>query len=218
VRLSSGKQGFAPGDMGHKQVYGDTYWDTYSPVVSWSTVRLVLILSLILQWHARSIDFIMAYPQADVKTDIYMQLPKGTSLADDKFNDKNQLLKLRKNLYGLKDAGRTWYECITSGLKQRGFQQSNIDPCLFTKDSVILILYVDDAVLFSPYQSAIDKTIKSLQNEFDLTDEGSLQDYLGVRIIRNGNQVEMVQPRMIARCLDIRGCQILYMRKIYCQK
>jgi hypothetical protein len=120
---------------GHKQVYGDSYWDTYSPVVSWSTVRLTLILGLILGWKMRSIDFVMAYPQADVKTDIYMKVPKGATIKlNEKASDEQQhLLKLRKNLYGLKDAGLTWFEHARDGLLKRGFKQSNVDPCLFTK-------------------------------------------------------------------------------------
>ena len=57
---------------GGMQTKGINYWETYSPVVSWTTVRLVLILSLIMGWHMRSLDFVMAYPQADIKTDIFM--------------------------------------------------------------------------------------------------------------------------------------------------
>ena len=65
------------GAHGGMQTKGVNYWETYSPVVSWSTVRLILILSLVLNWHARSLDFVLAYPQADVKTDIVMRMPKG---------------------------------------------------------------------------------------------------------------------------------------------
>ena len=54
----------------HRQVFGDTYWTTFAPVVSWTTVRCVFITALLMGWHMRSIDFVMAYTQADVKTDI----------------------------------------------------------------------------------------------------------------------------------------------------
>ena len=96
---------------GGMSVHGETYWDTYSPVVSWSSVRLMLILALILGWEMRSINFIMAFPQADVKTDIYMKIPHGTKLPNNK-DTRRHLLKLKKNLYGLKDAGLTWFEHI----------------------------------------------------------------------------------------------------------
>ena len=60
---------------GHKSIENVNYWATYSPVVSWSTVRLILVLALINNWTMRSIDFVMAFPQADTKTDLYMKPP-----------------------------------------------------------------------------------------------------------------------------------------------
>ena len=48
---------------GHRQVFGDTYWTTFAPVVSWTTVRCVFIMALLMGWHMRSIDFVMAYTQ-----------------------------------------------------------------------------------------------------------------------------------------------------------
>ena len=59
-------------------------------------------MALLLGWHMRSIDFIMAYTQADVKTDIFMQLPAGTTIQG--VDPNKHLLKLQKNLYGLKDS------------------------------------------------------------------------------------------------------------------
>ena len=43
--------------------------------------------------------------------------------------------KLLKNLYGLKDAGRTWFEHLSDGLLCMGFIPTNSDPCIFTKGS-----------------------------------------------------------------------------------
>ena len=65
---------------GHRQIYGDNYWSTFTPVVSWTTVRCIFVLALLLGLHMRSIDFIMAYTQAKVKTAIYMTLPKATTI------------------------------------------------------------------------------------------------------------------------------------------
>ena len=190
---------------GGMQVQGDTYWDTYSPVVSWSTVRLVMILALVLGWEMRSIDFILAFPQADVRSDnIFMRLPRGTKLS--KNLNGNTMLRLIKNLYGLKDAGLTWFEHISKGLTDRGWKPSNIDPCLFTKGNVVLVLYVDDAYLTGPNKAEIDEAIESLKRDFSLTDEGDLKDYLGVRIVRHSDgSAELLQPRMIDRCLHTIG-------------
>jgi len=104
---------------GGMQTKGVNYLETYSPVMSWTTVRLILILSLIMGWHVRLLDFVMAYPQADIKTDIFMRVPRGCTVPG--AVPGMTILKLRKNLYGLKDAGQTWHEYLRDGLLKRGF-------------------------------------------------------------------------------------------------
>jgi len=62
---------------GGKQEKGIHFWETYSPVVSWFSIRVFLIIAIINGWHTRQVDFVLAYPQADIETELYMQLPKG---------------------------------------------------------------------------------------------------------------------------------------------
>ena len=196
---------------GHRSIEFVDYWDTYSPVVSWQTIRLMFVLAIVNNWHIRSIDFVLAFPQADVKTDIYLKpppVPTTFKIPDlpnisDRFT---KVYKLLKNLYGLKDAGRTWNQHLKQGLIKRGWNQSPIDECLFTKRGIMLILYVDDACLISPSNEQIDKEIKSLQVDYDLTDDGELSDYLGTRFTKLSNgTVHLTMPRMIERVLDVVG-------------
>ena len=104
---------------GHRQVFGDTYWMMFATVVLWTTVQCVFILALLLGWHMRSIDFVMAYTQADIKTDIFMQLGASTTIKD--MDPNKHLLKLEKNLYGLKDGQVTWHEHIKARLLSQRF-------------------------------------------------------------------------------------------------
>ena len=178
--------------------------DHISPVVSWTTVRCVFIMPLLMGWQMRSIDFMMAYTQADVKTDIFMQLPTGTTIRG--VDPTKHLLKLQKNLYGLKDGQVTWHEHIKAGLLSRGFRQSKVDPCLFIKGTVILVLYVDDAALFSSDSAAINREIDSLKKSFQLTNEGKLQDYLGTCLTKHDDgRIELQQKKTIDNCLDMLG-------------
>lgn len=73
-KLSSGKHVCVLEDIDKKEFID--YWDTYSPVVLWQRIRLTFILAIVNGWHIQSIDFVLAFPQADVKTDIYMQPPQ----------------------------------------------------------------------------------------------------------------------------------------------
>ncbi|MEM7283838.1 MAG: reverse transcriptase domain-containing protein, partial [Pseudomonadota bacterium] len=196
---------------GHRSVEGLDFWSTYSPVVSWSTVRLMITTALIQNWHMKSIDFVLAFPQAPVKTDIFMKPPKvptDFTIPDmPSFTDRfNKVYKLIKNLYGLKDAGRTWFQFLRKGLLERGWEQSEIDTCVFTKRGIILILYVDDGILISPSEHLIQKEIESLVQGFDLTDDGDLKDYLGTRFVRHDDgSIELTQPRMVSRILNMVG-------------
>ena len=116
------------------------------------------------------------------------------------------LLKLQKNLYGLKDGQVSWHEHIKAGLLPRGFRQSKVDPCLFIKGTILLVLYVDDAALFSPNSTAINCEIMSLKQSLELTDEGELQDYLGTRLTKHPEGwIELQQKKMINNCLDMLG-------------
>ena len=92
---------------GGQQQWGVQYWETYSPVVSWMAVMTLLILSKIHGLHTKCIDFTLAFPQADVKVPIYLHTPPGIQLNEGESQHK-MVLKLKKNLYGLRDAGRTW--------------------------------------------------------------------------------------------------------------
>ena len=189
---------------GHRQVFGDTYWTTFAPVVSWTTVRCVFIMALLLEWHMTSIDFVRAYTQADVETDIFMQLPAGTTIQG--MDPNKHLLKLQKTLYGLKDAQVTWHDHIKAGLLSQGFRQSKVDPCLFIKGTVLLVLYVDDATLFSPNSMAINCEIMSLKQSFELTDEGDLQDYLGTWLTKHPDgRIKLQQKKTINNCLEMLG-------------
>ena len=83
---------------------------------------------------------------------------------------------------------------------------SKLDPCLFIKGSVLLVLYTDDAVFFSPSAQAVDAGIASLKKAFDLTDEGELQDYLGTHFIRHTDgRMELQQQKSIDNCLNLLG-------------
>jgi hypothetical protein len=73
---------------GGQQTWGLDYWDTYAPVVTWASVRLLLIVAKILGLESKSIDFILAFPQADLDVPVYVELPAGVNPVD--VTDENQ--------------------------------------------------------------------------------------------------------------------------------
>ena len=62
---------------GDKQIEGVDYEDKYAPVVSWTTVRMLMRVALKEGWKSRQVDFGNAFVQAAVKGDVYISLPPG---------------------------------------------------------------------------------------------------------------------------------------------
>ena len=182
---------------GGKQTYAVNYFETFAPVVQWISIRLILVLALLNNWHTRQIDFVLAYPQANIEFDMYMELPAGI---ETKYgNGKTHVLQLLKNLYGQKQAGRVWSQHMSKGLRSIGFRPSAVDECVFYRGNVIFLVYVDDGIFASPDASEVDKAIKELREiGFDIEDQGSLTDYLGVNVERlPDGRIKLSQPHLI---------------------
>ena len=197
---------------GGKQEYGVNYWETYAPVIAWTTIRLFLILTIMNGWASRQIDFVLAYPQADIETTMFMEIPRGYKFKGSRLT---HCLELVKNLYGQKQAGRVWNQYLHDGLIARGFRQSTVDMSLYFRGKVALLIYTDDGILIGPTPSDIDDVIKLLKGKagkksefkaFNMTDEGDLCDYLGVKVdhLPNGT-IKLSQPHLIQQILEDLG-------------
>ena len=114
---------------------------TYAPVASWMSIRLLLTLVVAFGWHTQQVDYIAAYTKAPIDLDMYMEFPRGFTVPGGV--DRNTfVLKLDRNLYGQKQAGRVWYKYLHKRLiTKAGFVPSKHDECLFFRGKV---MYTDD--------------------------------------------------------------------------
>ena len=88
----------------HKMIKGKHYDEMYAPSLSWGTIRLFLILSIMHGWKSRQLDFILAYPHADIPCLTFMELPRGINFSGRVHRNKHCLC-LKKNIYSGKDSG-----------------------------------------------------------------------------------------------------------------
>ena len=91
---------------------------------------------------------------------MYMELPLGIETRHG--NSKDHVLKLLANLYGQKQAGRVWNGYMVEKLRSIGFKPSLIDECVFYRDDVIFIVYVDDGIFISGDDDSITKAIRDI--------------------------------------------------------
>ncbi len=188
-----------------KQIYGMNYFETCAPVVTWFAIRLMIIFGIIFCWALCQVDFVMAYLQAPIEMDIYMELPQGIQTMHG--NSKNHMLKLEKNIYGQKQAGCVWNLFLVDKLLSIRFTTSLIDDCVFFRDDIIFMVYVDDGIFLGNDDSKLQEAIKDIQDlGLYIEDHGHPADYVGVNIkkLRDGSY-EFTQRALIDSIIsDIR--------------
>jgi hypothetical protein len=139
----------------------------------------------------------MAYPQAPIEMDMYMELPGGIHLKNR--NSKDHVLKLLANLYGQKQAGQVWNTYLVNKLLEIDFKQSLIDDCVFYCGDIIFIVYVDNGICLGSSDEQLSGIITELRNlDLDIKDQGHPTDYVGVNIkrIKDGS-IELSQRALI---------------------
>ena len=147
------------------QRWDENYWETYYPVVNMLSFILLLFIAHIHGLNSKSIYFVLASPQADIDIYICMELPEGMIPVGDESNFRLYILKLKKILYSMKQASHNWYEKLKQYLLNQYFTPSNIDPCIFMKDGMLLLLYVYHCIIIADSESHIDVLIHSLKME-----------------------------------------------------
>ena len=116
---------------GDQQQEGIDFFDTYSPVVSWSTIRLLLIMSIILDLETKQVDYTLAFLHAEAEPGTYIEMPRM-------FEKKGCILELKRNLYGQRDAPLKFFNYLKAGLEDRGCKQAKNERCLFYSKNVIV--------------------------------------------------------------------------------
>lgn len=189
---------------GSRIVKGVHYDETYAPVASWRFIRLLLTLVLKHKWHSKQLDYVLAFPQAPVEKEIYMKIPRGFELKGAQ-NSDDFVLKLNKNVYGQKQAGRVWFQYLRGKLiNELKFTQSKIDECIFYRGNTIYMLYTDDSLLAGPNKDEIEQVVKDLKKaNLNVTDEGDIQDFLGINIdAKEDGTIHLTQPHLIDQILE----------------
>ena len=181
--------------------YGEHYDQTFAPVASWTSIRLLLTMVIVNDWKTKQLDYTLAFPQAPVERELYMQIPKGLTI-NGVNNPNDQLLQIHQNIYGQKQAGQGWFQHLRKRFLSIGFKH---DECVFYKDDMMYVLYTDNSIITGPDESKIRETPRQVQQEagLDITIEGNLTDFLGVNIDRrDDNTIHLTQSKLIKQILD----------------
>ncbi len=147
---------------------------------------MVLALAAHHNWEIEAFDFNSTYLNGELEgnEEIYMQEPPGYESSGGE-----SVKRLRKVLYGLKQAGRKWYDALSRALADLGFRVSDADPGVFTarlgKELLVLAVHVDDCILTGSSAKLIAQYKQKLNEHYELTDLGPVDYLLGIKVTRN---------------------------------
>jgi transposase InsO family protein len=171
---------------GFTQIFGVDYYNTFSPVAKLASFRAVLALAARFDWEIKSFDFNGAYLNGELDEDeeIYMQAPPGYES-----QGEHKVKRLRKSLYGLKQAGRKWYDALSRALAKLGFRTSHADPGVFYTrykgHILILVVHVDDCIFTGSSPRLLEEYKAQFHARYALTDLGPVSWLLGIKITRD---------------------------------
>lgn len=165
---------------GFTQIPGQDFTHTFAPVARWDSIRLILALSAYEDRELRHIDIKTAFLNGPLPEEIYMRKPDVLGPG---------FWRLRKGLYGLRQAGRTWYIELNKALESLGFTRCESDWSVHHRgtpsDGSMTATSVDDILLSCTSVRESDDVTTKLKRLFELTDGGDVTWLLGCKIIRN---------------------------------
>lgn len=185
---------------GYNQEYGIDYAETFSPVVV--TIRLVLHLAVTRSWPLKQLDVNNAFLHGTLTDEVYVSQPPGFVDPD----RPSHVCRLKKALYGLKEAPRAWYQELKTYLPQMGCHNSTADTYVFIylhESHVLYILvYVDDIIITGSSSSLVTACIHVLSSRFSLKEPTDLHYFLGIEVTRTRTGLHLMQRKYIVDLLS----------------
>lgn len=211
---------------GFLQKEGVDYEEAFSPTGRLATLRGLFAMAAVEDLEISQVDSVTAFLNSplgagetvfiripDGFVDWVKQLPLDSPLRDwlslliD--HPEKVFLKLRKSVYGLKQASRSWYLTVKAWFMEHGFDVSDTDACLFVRrapdgDLTFIYICVDDIAVVGKH---IEWVLKDLKRDFRVKDLGPVSMMLGMKITRNRltKQLGISQGHYVEALLDSYG-------------
>ncbi|GKA35690.1 retrotransposon protein, putative, ty1-copia subclass [Tanacetum coccineum] len=187
---------------GYTQTPGIDYEETFSPVADIRAIRILIAIAAYYDYEIWQMDVKTAFLNGYLNEEVYMEQPEG--FVNPKY--PNRVCKLKRSIYGLKQASRQWNKRFDDEIKKFGFSQNADEPCVYLKASgsnvTFLILYVDDILIMGNSIPMLQDVKSYLGKCFAMKDLGEAAYILGIKIYRDRSR------RLIGLC------QSAYIEKI----
>ena len=166
--------------QGYTQVEGIDFDETFAPVTRLKSIRILLAIASHLNFKLYQMNVKSAFLNRMLQEEVYVEQPKG-------FVDPHRpddVYKLKKALYGFKQAPKAWYDRLTAYLTEHGFKRVFANTTLFIRKYknyfVVAKIYVDDIVFGATNDSLAQSFVDEMKKMFKMSMVGELTYFLGL--------------------------------------
>jgi hypothetical protein len=188
---------------GYVQRPGIDFTEVFALVARLESVRVLLAVAAHEGWEVHHMDVKSAFLNGDLQEEVYVAQPAGFVVQ----GAENKVLKLKKALYGLRQAPRAWNAKLDNTMLSLGFQKSEAEHGVYTRGTgearLIVGVYVDDLIITGC--SGINKFKAEMKNKFSMSDLGLLSYYLGLEVQQTEEGIKIGQGAYAAKLVERSG-------------
>nr|GEZ71423.1 hypothetical protein [Tanacetum cinerariifolium] len=188
---------------GFTQTYGVDYEETFYPVANIRSIRILIAIAAYYDYEIWQMDVKTTFLNGHLFEEVYMEQPEG--FVNPKY--PNHVCKLKRSIYGLKQASRQWNKRFDDEIKKFGFTRNSDETCVYLKASgsyiAILILYFDDILLMGNNIPMLQDVKSYIGRSFTMKDLGEASYILGIKIYldRSKRLIGLCQKAYIEKIL-----------------
>jgi Reverse transcriptase (RNA-dependent DNA polymerase)/Integrase core domain len=185
---------------GFSQREGIDYFELWSPTGHHATLKCLFVYAVQYNYKVRHVDIKCAFLNGDLEEEVFMEQPP---MFDD---GTGRVWRLRKSIYGLKQASRQWHKKLKEVLGKLGFKRASYDPALFVDEathSIFIFMWVDDLFIVAE-DVETNRVIDGILHEFQGRDLGEASWMLGMEVTHDHEScvLKITQRRMIHNMLE----------------
>jgi hypothetical protein len=191
---------------GFTQIPGVDFDETFSPVTCFESLRMLLALAALEDWHIHQMDVKSVFLNGMLDEEIFMEQPQGFITT----GSETQVCRLCKAIYGLKQASRQWNLQFHGVLIGLGFKRTYADAGIYVchqqegDGPLFVILYVDDITILGASLQAVQRLKSDLSTCYEMSDLREIESYLGIHITcdRSHKRLEIDQSGYLSDVLE----------------
>ncbi|GJZ73021.1 retrovirus-related pol polyprotein from transposon TNT 1-94 [Tanacetum coccineum] len=180
---------------GYGQEKGIDFEESFALVARFEAVRIFVAYAAHKNFPIYQMDVKTAFLNGPLTEEVFVRQPDG-------FIDPyvpNHVYRLKKAMYGLKQAPKSWYDKLSSFLIKHHFIKGVVDLTLFTRrheDDILLVqIYVDDIIFGLTNPVFSNRFAKLMKDNFEMSMIGEMKFFLALQVHQSPRGIFICQSQ-----------------------